>query len=104
MQGVGGQMARQMFISGVLEQVGQGHRGVDDLFDDAVHDLPNYGIDWNGPVAEEGDNAISIPNMPCPLTEERFAQLQLEIDPLENPSSLGIELYWRLILLRTLPA
>ena len=91
----------QLFIRGVIEQVGQGHRGIDDLFyEPPAEPLPEpeeeYGIDFDGPVPEPEGVSSDLSRVPCPLTDRQLEQLSREIDPLEG-NGLGIEIYTRTV-------
>lgn len=97
-----GRTPRQLFVRGVLENAGQGHVGIDDLFVDNDlrndQDIENYGIDWMGPVPEQDDSAtVSVPRIVCPIQPIAFQQLQRDIDPLSDPHGLGIDLYLKTV-------
>lgn len=94
-----GRSPHQLFMRGVIEQIGQGHRGIDDLFFDPPSEPlqepeEDYGVDIDGPVPEPEDVAPEVSSVPCPLTDEQFNQLSLEIDPLQD-TGLGINVYSR---------
>ncbi|CAG2214990.1 unnamed protein product [Mytilus edulis] len=95
----GGKSPKQLFVMGVLSQAGQGHRGIDDLFhhDEEITDIEieNYGIDWAGPVPEINNDTVSVPRISCPINDANFAQLRREINPLEEPNGLGIDIFLR---------
>lgn len=90
----------QVFVSGVLSNVGQGHCEIDELFSAEIGEQSyrNYGIDWNGPVPEATNNeTVIVSPLPCPLSQERLNELYLTINPLENKEELGIDLYIKTI-------
>ncbi|XP_052088233.1 uncharacterized protein LOC127734689 [Mytilus californianus] len=91
-----GHSPKQLFVLGVLQQAGQGHRGIDDLFvQEEIGDIENYGIDWAGPVPETDSNTVTVPTIICPISEADFQQLRLEVNPLAELDGLGIGLYLR---------
>ena len=54
-----------------------------------------YGIDWDGPLPQEDNEAdqIEVPDCNCPLSEEQYRVLQDRISPLADSPSHGIDLY-----------
>lgn len=96
-----GQTPMQLFVRTVLQQVGQGHRGIDDLFSNDMlnDDVDNYGIDWNGPLPENDQEAIVVPQIACPISQERYRQLEETVNPLSENDGLGISLYLRSLAL-----
>ena len=95
-----GRSPRQLFLRGIIEQVGQGNRGIDDLFYEPPTEPlqeaeEEYGVDVEAPVPEpEVDIPEQLSNVPCPLSDEHYRQLCQEIDPLEG-TGLGLDIYTR---------
>ena len=95
-----GRSTRQLYLRGTIQQVGQGNRGIDDLFyEPPVESLQGakeeYGVDVEAPVPEpEVDIPEQLSNVPCPFSDEHCRQLCQEIDPLEG-TGLGIDIYTR---------
>ena len=92
-----GRSPRQLFVRGILEQLGQGQRGIDDLvyeppLEPQPEDLENYGVDLDGPIPEIEENPEQLSAVPCPLTLEQLERLRLEVDPLIG-NGLGVDLY-----------
>ena len=56
-------------------------------------DWENYGIDWDGPVAEEELSIIDVPVAQCPISDGDFQLLQRVINPDNDSDHYGIELY-----------
>lgn len=54
-----------------------------------------HGIDWEGPLPQEENEAdqVEVPPCECPLTEEQYRQLQDNIPPLAESPNYGIDLY-----------
>jgi len=82
-----GHTPRQMYVQAVIQQMGQGHCGIDDLFyqppsdDIADEQLSEYGADWNGPIPAT-DARNEAPPSSCPLSQARFQELQNHVDHL----------------------
>ena len=63
-----------------------------------------YGIDFDGPLPSAGysrdtwrDNAVEVPEIPCPLSEVQLQQLHSQINPLGESSCHGIDLFIRTV-------
>ena len=53
-----------------------------------------HGIDWDGPLPTEDDvEAVEVIQTHNPLNDDDFMQLQLTVDPNQNSSNFGIDLY-----------
>ena len=94
-----GKSPRQLYIRGIIEQVGQGNRGIDDLFyeppSEPLQEVEDeYGVDVEAPVPEPEGVIPELSNVPCPLTEQQYRQLSQEIDPLEG-TGLGLDIFTR---------
>ena len=75
-----GRSPRQMFLRGIIEQVGQGNRGIDDLFyeppSEPLQEVEDeYGVDVEAPVPESEGVIPELSNVPCLLTEQQYPQL-----------------------------
>ena len=56
--------------------------------------VPHYGIDWTGPLSEDGDeDCIAVPVTNCPLSSRDFNELQHIVNPLDLSSDCGIDIY-----------
>ena len=102
MRSVRGKSPKQLYVSGILQNVNRGQRGVDDLFfqpvPDEANDVENLGIDWDDPVPEEEDADRVMSSIECPLTPDQLAHLQEEISPLaETVDGFGIDLYLKTV-------
>ena len=54
-----------------------------------------YGIDWDGPIVVEEEDAdqVIVPECGTLLTEEDYATLQEEVQPLADSQNYGIDLF-----------
>lgn len=52
-----------------------------------------YGVDWDGPLVSDDDNAVVVPTTNSPLSEYDMEQLASTINPLAFSDELGIDLY-----------
>lgn len=57
-----------------------------------VPDMAAERLQWN-----EGVNAVGVPDTACPLSQQALALLQETVDPLENSTELGMDLYLRVL-------
>lgn len=58
-------------------------------------DVEDYGIDWDGPLVLEEDDAeqVTVPESTCPLTEEEYRILEDTVSPLAESQTYGLDLY-----------
>ena len=64
----------------------------------SVVDPNQYGIDWEGPAAEEDDNIVIVNEPINILTDEQYQQLRSEVNPLEtDEESFGVNVYKKTI-------
>ena len=52
-----------------------------------------YGVDWDGPLPLDEDNAVIVPSTLAPLPEEEMEQLTSQVNPLAISNEFGIDLY-----------
>ena len=52
-----------------------------------------HGIDWNGPILEDGDNQVDIPDVRNPLEVQDFQHMQDLIYPLAQSECFGVDNY-----------
>lgn len=60
-------------------------------------DVHLYGIDWNGPIPEEDDNQIDVPEVRNPLQDQDFQRLQAVIHPLAQSDCFGVDIYLQVL-------
>ena len=55
----------------------------------------SYGIDWDGPLPQEEDDAdqLDVPDCNCPLSEEQYRMLQDTVPCFADSQNYGIDLY-----------
>ena len=53
-----------------------------------------YGVDWDGPLPTD-ENIVEVPDTPCPLSHESYAVLTNEVNPLDETTVHGMDLYER---------
>ena len=63
-------------------------------------DMPSFGIDYDGPLPSneyDGDTwndfSVQVPEIPCPLSNTAFNRMKCAVDPLEESSCYGIDIY-----------
>ncbi len=59
------------------------------------HGDVNFGIDWNGPISEEDDNIVDIPEVYNPVLQEE--ELQSIISPTALSDNFGVDIYIRVL-------
>ena len=52
-----------------------------------------YGVDWDGPLPLNEEDAVIVPNTLTLLSDEDMQQLASQIDPLAVSYDFGIDLY-----------
>lgn len=52
-----------------------------------------YGIDWDGPVSPEDHQRVEVPATVCPLSNDKFEELQQQVNPLCSSDQCGTDLY-----------
>lgn len=53
-----------------------------------------FGVDWEGPNVEgNDDDAVSIPDTPCPLDLTEYEELTRLVPALSESTNYGIDLY-----------
>lgn len=57
--------------------------------------LESYGIDWDGPLAQEvgDDNHVEVPETNWPLNMEQFQELRESVNPLRQSVYHGVDCY-----------
>ncbi len=60
-------------------------------------DFNFHGIDWNGPISEENDSAVDVPEIEIPLLEEELDELQSIFSPNTRSDNFGIDIYIRVL-------
>ena len=56
-----------------------------------------YGVDsldWDGPLPTD-ENIVEVPDTPCPLSHESYAVSINEVNPLDETTIHGMDLYER---------
>ena len=88
-----GKSPRQLYIKGIIEQIGLGNRGIDDLFyeppSQPLQEGEEYGVDVQAP--EPKGVVPELSSVPCPLIGQQYRQLSQEVDPLEG-TWLGLDI------------
>ena len=63
-------------------------------------DMSSFGIDYDGPLPSneyDGDTwndfSVQVPEIPCPLSNALFNRMKCAVDPLEESSCYGIDIY-----------
>jgi hypothetical protein len=46
-------------------------------------EIEYYGIDWDGPVPQQLEQSVQVPETPCPLTEAELSEFVKQIPPLD---------------------
>jgi hypothetical protein len=97
-----GQTPRQLYVEGALRLLGSRHDHINEIFcfdpndgeELVVNDIPDYGIDWEGPIPEEDNNTVIVVDPACPISTELLEELKESILPL-GPSvdRYGINIY-----------
>ncbi len=61
---------------------------------ESVTNANSYGVDWQGPHAEEHARNVDVSDVECPLSNENFQQLVALIpDCNAEVSDLGVKMY-----------
>lgn len=60
-------------------------------------DFNAHGIDWNGPISEESDNSVDVPEIGIPLPNEELDELQSMISPTSPSENFGVDIYIRVL-------
>jgi hypothetical protein len=61
--------------------------------DEIVINEDEYGIDWDGPTPRNNNENYEFSNIPCPLNDEQYVELQNTVLPLEQSGNYGIDIY-----------
>jgi hypothetical protein len=108
------QLPIQLWVNGMLASRYQGQCAVREVMESHVtvaahnvtdadpEDVEEYGIDPEGPMPEEDEhwqNNVVVPHISNPLTETEYQMLCLEIDPLENGTDFGMDIYRAVVTL-----
>ena len=56
-----------------------------------------HSIDWNGSIAEDGDNQVDIPDVRNHLEVQDFQHMQDLIYPLAQSECFGADIYLRVL-------
>ena len=84
----------QLWTRGVLENRHLLPDGILQAEPELVEMLDSYGIDQDGPVPIDEENAtVSVPESTLALTEEQCHQLSVQVTPLVNDDNFGINWY-----------
>ena len=57
-----------------------------------------HGIDWNGPIQEDGDNQVDIPDVRNPLEVQDFQHMQDLIYPLAQSECFEVDIIYLRVL------
>ena len=54
----------------------------------------DYGIDWSGPLPSDTDaDTVTVPTTECPLSTQQLETLKQTLDPFEECTDYGVQLY-----------
>ena len=82
---------QQLWVSGMLQYMHSQHSAVHDYFEAQQEE---YGIDWNGPIPDiETDHTVIVEDVSNVLNAAQSQHLSLYVDPLQESSVWGIDLY-----------
>ncbi|PKB99427.1 hypothetical protein RhiirA5_288468 [Rhizophagus irregularis] len=88
------QSPKQLFFSGMILR---GVRGITEEIPLASSEIMinenEYGIDWDGPFSNINDENLEFSNIPCPLSNEQYNELQNTVLPLGQSNNYGIDNY-----------
>lgn len=79
----------QLWFSGLYAIAQSDNRIARELNQD---ELQMYGIDWDGPLPPE-QNSVEVPDTECPLRPGDYAALKDEVNPLDDTTVHGIDIY-----------
>ena len=63
------------------------------LFEEVRVDEQSYGVDPNDDVEDDSQREVSVPQTPSPLSDENLAILRSHINPQQNSTDYGVNLY-----------
>ena len=82
----------QLWLYGMANYLGEG--------EPPEEDMSSFGIDYDGPLPSneyDGDTwndfSVQVPEIPCPLSNTVFNRMKSAVDPLEESSCYGIDIY-----------
>jgi hypothetical protein len=55
--------------------------------------MEHYGMDEDAPLPDTDEDVLTVPEIPCPLTEDSLQDLRAAVDPLKESNQFGRELY-----------
>ena len=88
------QSPKQLFFSGMILH---GVRGITEeiplVSSEIMINENEYGVDWDGPSNSNDNENLNFSNIPCPLNNEQYNELQNAVLPLEQSNNYGIEIY-----------
>ena len=62
---------------------------------DMQDEMEQLGVDWEGPIHEETNETVSVPEILCPLRNADLEELLVAIPPLSQSMQYGLDLYER---------
>ena len=82
----------QLWLYGMANYLGEG--------EPPEEDMSSFGIDYDGPFPSNeydwdtwNDFSVQVPEIPCPLSSTVFNRMKCAVDPLEESSCYGIDIY-----------
>ncbi|XP_052272580.1 uncharacterized protein LOC127873051 isoform X2 [Dreissena polymorpha] len=93
-----GRTPTQLYLQGMIEHAGRGHRGVDDMFFEPQEEQlsvseEDYGVDEEAPVASANDDELQVSSVTTPIDHEQMAELTNRIRPLDSEDGLAVDLF-----------
>ncbi|KAH3708779.1 uncharacterized protein LOC127858084 [Dreissena polymorpha] len=93
-----GRTPTQLYLQGMIEHAGRGHRGVDDMFFEPQEEQlsvseEDYGEDEEAPVASANDDKLQVSSVTMPIDHEQMAELTNIIRPLYSEDGLAVDLF-----------
>lgn len=77
----------------IMSYATHAHRIIVDYKVSIYQDWSQYGIDWEGPLAQGDSNKELVPDIPNPLSNRDFDDLLEHVNPLADDEGYGIDLY-----------
>ena len=82
---------RQLWIESMLRLQSSGRTAVESIF--SPENMPDYGIDWNGPCRGERNGNMGVPRIRIDFPVHVVLQLRNMIDPNGPSEVLGLDIY-----------
>lgn len=90
----GNRTPTQLWTSGLLQAARSSDYAARELQDQLSQDWSQYGIDWEGPLAQGNSNEeLVVPDIANPLSNRDFDDLLEHVNPLAYDEGYGIDLY-----------